>query len=121
MVVASLLTKLIKTYKISKFDNFLFQKESINQNGCTKDDCDWDYWIFFEFFPGSFPDVPELNYANLEGSVQHGGDAMTQYPAIAKMAPAEAEATRKSLLEYCKLDTYAMLKIWQKLKELSDL
>ena len=67
-----------------------------------------------------FPDNPESNYANLEGSVHHGGDAMTQYPAIAKMAPAEAEATRKSLLEYCKLDTYAMVKIWQKLKELAD-
>ena len=71
--------------------------------------------------PALFPDDPELNYANLEGSVHHGGDAMTQYPAIAKMAPAEAEATRKSLLEYCKLDTYAMVKIWQKLRELADL
>ncbi|MCH5234592.1 MAG: hypothetical protein J1E16_04805 [Muribaculaceae bacterium] len=50
-----------------------------------------------------------------------GGDAMTQYPAIAKMAPAEAEATRTALLEYCKLDTYAIVKIWQKLKELTDL
>ena len=71
--------------------------------------------------PALFPDDPELNYANLKGSVHHGGDAMTQYPAIAKMAPAEAEATRKALLEYCKLDTYAMVKIWQKLKELADL
>ena len=68
--------------------------------------------------PALFPDDPELNYANLEGSVHHGGDAMTKYPAIARMAPAEAEATRKSLLEYCKLDTYAMVKIWQKHKEL---
>lgn len=70
--------------------------------------------------PALFPDDPELNYANLEGNVHHGGDAMTKYPEIAKMTPKEAEATRKALLNYCKLDTYAMVKIWQKLKELAE-
>lgn len=68
--------------------------------------------------PALFPDNPALDYAKLQGSVHHGGEAMTQYPAIANMAPEEAEATRQSLLEYCKLDTYAMVKIWEKLREL---
>ena len=68
-----------------------------------------------------FPDHPSLNYKNLDEAVQNSGDAMTKYPEIAKMAPAEAEATRKALLYYCKLDTFAMVKIWQKLRELSDL
>ena len=44
---------------------------------------------------------------------------MTIYPQIAKMSPADAAAARKSLLEYCKLDTLAMVKVWEKLREMS--
>ena len=33
------------------------------------------------------------------------------------MKPAEAEASREALLNYCELDTWAMVKVWQKLKE----
>lgn len=69
--------------------------------------------------PALFPNNPALDYTKLQGSVHHGGEAMTQYPAIANMTPEEAEATRQSLLEYCKLDTYAMVKIWEKLRELA--
>lgn len=69
--------------------------------------------------PALQPDDPKLNYANLPGDVHNGGEAMTVYPLIAKMDPSEAEAMRKSLLEYCWLDTYAMVKVWEKLIELS--
>ena len=31
--------------------------------------------------------------------------------------PEEQEKTRHNLLEYCKLDTIAMVKLWEKLKE----
>ena len=67
--------------------------------------------------PALFPDDPELNYANLQGTVHNGGDAMTIYPEIAKMTPGEAAAARDSLLQYCHLDTLAMVRIWQKLHE----
>jgi hypothetical protein len=33
------------------------------------------------------------------------------------MAPDELERCRHNLLKYCELDTYAMVKIWEKLKE----
>jgi hypothetical protein len=33
------------------------------------------------------------------------------------MSPEEVAETRKNLLAYCKLDTYAMVKVWQKLVE----
>jgi hypothetical protein len=33
--------------------------------------------------------------------------------------PADADAARKSLLEYRWLDTWAMVKVWEKLKELA--
>jgi hypothetical protein len=31
------------------------------------------------------------------------------------MEPEEQEKTRKALLEYCCLDTFAMVKVWEKL------
>lgn len=69
--------------------------------------------------PSLFPNDPDLNYANLAGAVHNGGDAMTIYPEIAKMSPADAAAARQALLDYCKLDTLAMVRIWQKLQELA--
>lgn len=32
------------------------------------------------------------------------------------MKPDEQQKTRKALLEYCGLDTFAMVKIWEKLR-----
>ena len=69
--------------------------------------------------PALYPDDPELDYSNLEGSVHNGGDAMTIYPQIAQMTPAEADSARKSLLKYCKLDTLAMVKVWEKLRRMA--
>jgi hypothetical protein len=42
---------------------------------------------------------------------------MTLFPAIQFMAPEEAAASREALLRYCELDTRAMAKVWEKLKE----
>ena len=62
---------------------------------------------------------PDLSYDDLEGSVHNGGEAMNLYPQIVRpgRTAAEIEADRKSLLEYCALDTLAMVKVWEKLKE----
>lgn len=69
--------------------------------------------------PAMFPGDPELDYHNLEG-VHNGGEAMAIFPLIKDMPPAEQEIARKNLLKYCELDTYAAVKIWQKLKELCE-
>lgn len=61
---------------------------------------------------------PELNYHNLDG-VQNGTDAMDIFPKIKNMSPEEARKTRKQLLEYCKRDTMAMVKLWQELVRVS--
>jgi len=66
--------------------------------------------------PALFPDDPELDYHNLEG-VHNGGEAMSIYPQIQFVEPEEAEKAKRNLLKYCELDTFAMVKIWQKLKE----
>ena len=67
--------------------------------------------------PSLFPNDPELDYHNLQGGVQNGSDAMNLFPKIQYMEPKAQEAARKALLQYCCLDTSAMVKIWEKLKE----
>lgn len=69
--------------------------------------------------PALFPNDSQLNYDNLAGAVHNGGDAMTIYPKIKDMSPDEQQAARQALLEYCHLDTLAMVRIWQKLEEIS--
>lgn len=57
--------------------------------------------------------VPELSYKNLK--INKGDIAMlTWWKMVNKKDKKEA----KDLLEYCKLDTHAMVRIWEKLKEL---
>ena len=67
--------------------------------------------------PALFPDEPSLNYHNLDERCQNGGNAMTLFPRIQFMEPEEAAASREALLRYCELDTWAMVKVWEKLKE----
>lgn len=69
--------------------------------------------------PALFPNDPELDYHNLKGLVHNGGDAMTIFPQLAKMTdPQEVQRLRNSLLAYCHLDTLAMVKVWEKLREI---
>ena len=70
--------------------------------------------------PALFPDEPSLNYHNLDERCQNGGNAMTLFPAIQFMEPEEAKASREALLRYCELDTWAMVKVWEKLKEVAE-
>lgn len=65
--------------------------------------------------PALFPDDPQFDYHNLLGGVQNGGDAMTVFPKIKDMQEPQKSQTRKALLDYCKLDTLAMVKILEKL------
>ncbi|MBE6350884.1 MAG: DUF2779 domain-containing protein [Spirochaetaceae bacterium] len=69
--------------------------------------------------PALFPNEPSLNYAHLEG-VHNGGEASSTFLAMQKMKDSEREIWRKRLLAYCKLDTYAMVKVLDKLKEVID-
>lgn len=67
--------------------------------------------------PALFPDDAELNYHNLDERCQNGGNAMTLFPKIQDMQPDEAKAAREALLRYCELDTWAMVKVWERLKK----
>lgn len=66
--------------------------------------------------PALFPHDPELDYHSLE-DVHNGGEAMSIFPKIQYMSAEEQERARRNLLQYCCLDTYAMVKVLGKLYE----
>ena len=68
--------------------------------------------------PALFPSDPSLDYHNLEG-IHNGGEAMSTFAALGTLPKEEQEKVRHNLLKYCELDTYAMVKIWQKLLEVT--
>jgi hypothetical protein len=64
--------------------------------------------------PSLVPPMAEA-YKNLNG-IQNGSDAMNAFPKLSSMGREEKEETRVALLEYCKLDTLAMVEVLKKLK-----
>jgi hypothetical protein len=59
--------------------------------------------------------VPELSYQNLE--IKEGGMASFMYGQLRELNEMNQLKVRQNLLEYCHLDTLAMVKIWEKLME----
>ena len=58
--------------------------------------------------------VPELGYGNL--AIADGETAMLAYSGLLKVSDAaEKEKIRRDLLAYCRMDTLAMVRIWEKL------
>ena len=64
--------------------------------------------------------VPEMDYSELE--ISNGDDALAMFYRIAKgqLHPDSVESTRLALMEYCKLDTLAMVRIHDVLIELAN-
>ncbi len=63
--------------------------------------------------------VPDLSYDNL--AIADGETAMLSYAGLGKInAGTEKEKIRQDLLEYCRLDTLAMVRIWEKLTSLTQ-
>lgn len=67
--------------------------------------------------PALFPGEENLDYHNLD-MVHNGKEAMYLFKEMINKSEKEVEQIRKALLAYCKLDTYAMVKIWYRLKEI---
>jgi len=69
--------------------------------------------------PAMFKNDPELDYKRL--SIQNGGMAMDTYANLYLIEDInEKESIRQQLLAYCYLDTLAMVRIWEKLLQISD-
>ncbi|MBP3841842.1 MAG: DUF2779 domain-containing protein [Bacilli bacterium] len=67
--------------------------------------------------PALFKDDPSLDYHNLD-DVHNGSEAMNAFSNMGKLNIEERRKLRYNLLKYCELDTFAMVKIWEKLKEI---
>ncbi len=66
--------------------------------------------------PTLFPDDDELDYKKL-GSIQNGGDAMDTFANLYLIKDkTKIDEIKKDLLDYCHLDTLAMVRIWEKLE-----
>ncbi len=70
--------------------------------------------------PALYPDDPLLDYHSLE-EVHNGSEASEAFLKMQSMDPEELEQHRKHLLKYCGLDTFAMVKILEKLYEASGI
>lgn len=69
--------------------------------------------------PALFPNDPLLNYGSLE-DVHNGTEASSAFAHMEMLPPQEQEKLRQNLLKYCRLDTLAMVKVWEKLREVAD-
>ena len=68
--------------------------------------------------PALFPEDDELDYKKL-GSVQNGGEAMEIFARLHLLKDkSKRDEIQKDLLAYCKLDTLAMVRIYERLKVL---
>lgn len=66
--------------------------------------------------PALCPGDPELDYHALEG-VHNGSEASATFADMPNHLPEEIQTMRKNLLKYCCLDTLAMVKVLEKLRE----
>ena len=67
--------------------------------------------------PAICPNNPELDYKALD--ISNGGMAMSAYKEMRDSSKnANVETTRNSLFKYCRLDTYAMYAIYQKILQI---
>ena len=64
--------------------------------------------------PALSPNDESLNYHNLD-LIHNGEEAMNTYALLATKSKEEQEYARERLLRYCELDTYSMVKIYDKL------
>ncbi len=106
----------LKDELLSRVDNFIDLMEPFKEQYIYKKEFKGSYSIKY-ILPGLFPDEDELDYHNLS-IVHNGSEAMAIYENLLSYDVDERKEIRKALLEYCKLDTFAMVKILQKLYEL---
>jgi len=69
--------------------------------------------------PALYPDDPELDYHNLP-VVHNGREASDSFLSLKNKTPKEQKKIREGLLLYCKLDTYAMVKLYDKFLEVLE-
>ena len=67
--------------------------------------------------PALFPNEPELDYHSLD-QVHKGDEASAAFLSLRDLGDEDRKKLRNNMLKYCCLDTYAMVKIYEKLKSI---
>ena len=82
----------------------------------------WDPYEFLPCVSSEFPHVLEKNYgvAGVDEKIDQGGAAMTAYAKVqfTQCRKKEVDDIRKALLQYCELDTLAMVMLWEEWQSL---
>lgn len=66
-----------------------------------------------------YPDDSQLDYNNLK-LVRNDDEASAEFLTLNDKSPKEQERRIKELLEYCKLNTYSLVKLYDKFKEVTS-
>ena len=66
--------------------------------------------------PSLFPNDPECDYNNLD-QVHKGDQASAAYLMLPTLSEEEQERLRRNMLIYCGRDTFATVKLYEKLRE----
>ena len=74
-------------------------------------------FIIKKVLPAIVPSF-ESAYSSLD-LIHNGGEAMSEYAKLKHKTKDEQDLIRKALLAYCKLDTLAMVKVLEKLREVA--
>jgi hypothetical protein len=117
---SSIIKKLAERYKDLRDHLMSFRyvdPQDLFQNGHYYNARMGNSFSIKSILPALYPDDADMNYQNLEGEVKNGSGAMN---AIHKAKQLEGEALEKykrDLIEYCALDTYAIVKVLKKLYE----
>jgi len=81
----------------------------------------WDPYEFLPRVSSDIPHVTEKNYnvAGVDEKIDQGGAAMTAYAKVqfTQCRKKEVDDIRKALLQYCELDTLAMVILWEEWQE----
>jgi hypothetical protein len=67
--------------------------------------------------PALYPNDPTLDYHNLD-QVHKGDEASNAYLSLKNLSKEEQDILRNNMLKYCCLDTYAMVKLYEVLKQI---
>ena len=104
-------------YKNAENETRYIDPQPLFQNGYYYSTKMWNSFSLKSILPALYSDDKDMDYHNLEGSVKNGTQAMAAQSKAKTLSGEELEQIKNDLINYCALDTYAVVKIIKKLYE----
>ena len=105
-------------YKNARGENRYLDIQPLFQKGYYYSSKMGNSFSLKSILPALYPDDTDMDYHNLEGSVKNGTQAMAAQSKAKTLSGEELEQIKNDLINYCALDTYAVVKIIKKLYEI---